>query len=377
MIKIVEMSVINQAERKKQKQKPLGAYLVEAGLITPNQVEIALNEQKVNRRRLGEILVLRGWVKQQTIEYLMENVVLPERRAVKENRGYRESKEAGGEKDRATSRHAPSVIKKNFRPSGGSARSEDSLAFPAPTLFIHLSPRRTIRFLLFAVISLGVASIVGQFSLYLLPDYPLKYTFASLFNVDGELTIPAVYSAVTLLLCSVLLAIIAYTKKISADRYVRHWGALSIIFLVLSLDEILGLHEIMFSPLGSELQPSSGFYSAWVILGVTFVFICLLAFGRFLAAIPLQTRRLFLTAGTLFVGGAIGMKLVGGYYADSYALHSQPLNMTYAIITTIEELLEMLAIIVFIYALLSYISFSIKGVSLQVNIIKDRKQRST
>ena len=71
------------------------------------------------------------------------------------------------------------------------------------------------------------------------------------------------------------------------------------------------------------------------------------------------------------------MKLVGGYYADLYALHSQQLNMTYAIITTIEELLEMLAIVVFIYALLSYISFYMKGVSLQVNIIKDRKHRST
>ena len=292
--------MINQVERKKQKQKPLGAYLVEAGLITPTQVDIALNEQKVNRRRLGEILVLRGWVKQQTIEYLMENVVLPQR-AVEENRGYRGSKEARGEKDRPTPGHEPSVIKKKFRPSEGSARSEDSLALPAPTLFIHLSPRKTIRFLLFAVISLGVASIVGQFSLYFLPDYPLKYTFASLFNVDGELTIPAVYSAATLLLCSVLLSIIAYTKKISADRYVRHWGALSIIFLVLSLDEILGLHEIMSNPLGSELQPRGVFYPAWVIPGASFVFICLLAFVRFLADIPSQTRRLFLIAGTLFV----------------------------------------------------------------------------
>ena len=171
-----------------------------------------------------------------------------------------------------------------------------------------------------------------------------------------------------------LLAIIAYAKKIVADRYVRHWGALSIIFLCLSLDEILGLHEIMTNPLGSGLQPRGFFYPAWVILGAAFVFICLLLFLRFLAAIPPQTRRLFLIAGTLFVGGAIGMKLVEGYYADLRALHSQQPSMTYAIITTIEELLEMLAVVVFIYALLSYISSYMKGVSLRVNINDDRKQ---
>lgn len=89
--------MINQVDRKKQKQKPLGEYLVEAGLITPTQVDIALDEQKVNRRRLGEILVLRGWVEQQTIEYLMENVVLPQR-AVKENSDYRGSKKQGEKK---------------------------------------------------------------------------------------------------------------------------------------------------------------------------------------------------------------------------------------------------------------------------------------
>ena len=59
--------------------KPLGMYLVEAGILTSNQVEAALYEQQKSGRRLGEILVTRGWVEQQTIEYLIEKVVLPER----------------------------------------------------------------------------------------------------------------------------------------------------------------------------------------------------------------------------------------------------------------------------------------------------------
>jgi hypothetical protein len=59
--------------------KPLGAYLVEAGLLSEAQVAVALTDQSSISMSLGEILVTRGWVKQQTIEYLMQKVILPER----------------------------------------------------------------------------------------------------------------------------------------------------------------------------------------------------------------------------------------------------------------------------------------------------------
>lgn len=64
-------------------KKRLGGYLVEAGLLTPAQIDVALNDQKLTGMRFGEILAARGWVKQQTIEYLMHKVVTPEQQAVK------------------------------------------------------------------------------------------------------------------------------------------------------------------------------------------------------------------------------------------------------------------------------------------------------
>ncbi|WP_421655550.1 hypothetical protein [Leptothermofonsia sp. ETS-13] len=63
--------------------KRLGGYLVEAGLLTPAQVDVALNDQKLTGMRFGEILAARGWVKQQTIEYLMKKIVLPEQEAAR------------------------------------------------------------------------------------------------------------------------------------------------------------------------------------------------------------------------------------------------------------------------------------------------------
>ncbi|MGB8701814.1 MAG: hypothetical protein WCD18_20555 [Thermosynechococcaceae cyanobacterium] len=63
--------------------KPLGAYLIEAGLLNEAQVGVALADQNTTAMPFGEIVVTRGWVKEQTIEYLMKKVILPERRAAK------------------------------------------------------------------------------------------------------------------------------------------------------------------------------------------------------------------------------------------------------------------------------------------------------
>ena len=46
-----------------QQRKRLGGYLVEAGLLTPAQIDVALNDQKLTGMRFGEILAARGWVK--------------------------------------------------------------------------------------------------------------------------------------------------------------------------------------------------------------------------------------------------------------------------------------------------------------------------
>lgn len=61
--------------------KKLGNYLMEAGLLTAAQIEVALADQQITSMRLGEVLVRRGWVKEETIEYLMQKVILPERTA--------------------------------------------------------------------------------------------------------------------------------------------------------------------------------------------------------------------------------------------------------------------------------------------------------
>jgi hypothetical protein len=75
-----EGSPISQEEVTSNINKRLGAYLVEAELLTKAQIDVALADQKMTGARLGDILVTRGWIKQGTIEYFMQKVIIPERK---------------------------------------------------------------------------------------------------------------------------------------------------------------------------------------------------------------------------------------------------------------------------------------------------------
>ena len=72
---------------------------------------------------------------------------------------------------------------------------------------------------------------------------------------------------------------------------------------------------------------------------------------------------MFIFSGAMYVIGALGFEMLEGLQA--YVNGKQ--NIIYTLIYTIEELLEMLAIVLFIYALLSYINLELKGLSINLS----------
>jgi hypothetical protein len=73
--------------------KQLGSYLVEAGLLSQVQIDVALADQAATGVRFGDILVLRSWIKEQTIEYFMRKIILPEREAVPKSLAHTEGQQ--------------------------------------------------------------------------------------------------------------------------------------------------------------------------------------------------------------------------------------------------------------------------------------------
>jgi hypothetical protein len=229
---------------------------------------------------------------------------------------------------------------------------------------IPLTPGVVTPFLLRVVTCLAVISFLSQMSLYYLPDYPLREYLAGAFNVDGEQNIPTFYSFLGLLFSSLLLGVIAYAKNLDADRYKNHWKILSFIFLYLSLDEIGQLHERFITPMRSLLNASGFLYFTWIVPFGFLVVIFLISYSKFVWHLPVATKKLFVAACALYIGGALGFEMLGGYESSTQGEY----NIVYQIIVTVEESLEMLGIVVFIHALISYIKTYLGGVSWNIYI---------
>lgn len=225
------------------------------------------------------------------------------------------------------------------------------------TKITTISAKKTARFFICAIVGFLLASITGTVAKYLF-GRPHLTGLTPLFNVDTEANIPTWYSSSALLVCAALLALIAMAKKAEQDQYTLHWSGLSTIFLLLSVDEAVVLHERLIAPVQSALGTSGIFHFAWVIPMGICVIVLLLLYLRFLAALPAQIQRLFLLAGAIYVSGTIGFEMIGAPLWEYYGRET----LAAAILTTIEEALEMIGVAVFIYALLSYISLSVKEI---------------
>ena len=235
---------------------------------------------------------------------------------------------------------------------------------------ISVSPKRVAYSLSIWVIFFAVAGCIVQVLRY---GFNYQERWISLFNLDREINYPSWYSSFTLLFCAILLGIIASAKKKQGDRYFEHWKALAFMFVFFSLDEILSLHEILIiNDLRKALHLGGIFYFIWVIPGAIFVAVTALAYLNFLLYLPRKIRDFFLLAGSIYVGGALGMEMVGGYYADAVTQR----NLIYGLMVCVEEILEMVGVIVFIYALLSYIGSHLETIDLRLKIVDNPEREN-
>jgi uncharacterized protein YjbI with pentapeptide repeats len=68
----MENSESYRISAKHSEKKPLGQILIEAGLISISQIELALREQQHNNLRIGEILVAHGWILAKTVDFFCD-----------------------------------------------------------------------------------------------------------------------------------------------------------------------------------------------------------------------------------------------------------------------------------------------------------------
>jgi hypothetical protein len=232
------------------------------------------------------------------------------------------------------------------------------------------SPNKVTKLLLSIVALLVLFNIIERGIIHWLNTQNNGQLISIYFNFDEEANLPALYSSLALGFCAYLLSVIATVKKKLKGKYARQWKALSFIFLYLAVDEMCSIHELLIPILRGAMHTSGLLYFPWVIPAFFLVIIFLIVFRKFILALPNKTKVQFILAGAIYIFGALGMELIGGYIADNYGY-----NTVYGIASTIEELLEMFGVVIFINALLNYLQSQVSELHFGLSFEQPSKKK--
>jgi len=238
----------------------------------------------------------------------------------------------------------------------------------------EIRPKSVTRFLLTFV---TVISVTGTLANYLIfqvfsgPEHRVS-RLLNRFDLGHEPSIPAFYSSFALLLAAVLLAVIAIGERRRNVADWTYWAVLALLFAGMSLDEMVMFHEMFVNSLRDSFQLRGILYFSWVIPGLITVAVVGICYLKFLLRLDAITRRLFILAASLFVGGAIGMEMIAGIVVERHGVAS----IGHLVVQTIEETCEMVGVVVFIYALLSYVEKQWGGFQLTF-LSSPKSRRST
>ncbi|HYG26533.1 MAG TPA: hypothetical protein VD906_06480 [Caulobacteraceae bacterium] len=167
-------------------------------------------------------------------------------------------------------------------------------------------------------------------------------------DVDSEQTLPAWFS--TLLLLAAAAQLFAVARLLRDQPTGLGWLILSLAFVLLSADEAVSLHGKLSGLVPEGVETTGLFAFAWVIPALIICAIGFVLYLPLLLALPRRVRNLLAIAVVMFLGGALGVEMVGG------ATYEQAGDtLAYRLLATLEEALEMFAVIVLLYGLRLYI----------------------
>lgn len=216
----------------------------------------------------------------------------------------------------------------------------------------NINQRFPLRKILATIVVLLACSIFLQSLKFV---FHLQFTAMNflifLFNVDQERNIPTFFSVILLLSATWQLYSISIQKSEKKNKYRFHWWLMTILFFFVTADEFMATHEMISEIVRDKYHVTGFLYYAWVIPFAMLVGGLTILYTPFIFRhLPKQTRNLMIVSAVLYIGGAIFMEMVGGYFY----LQGGTENMTNAFLTTIEEGMEMTGIAVFIYTLSQY-----------------------
>lgn len=220
-----------------------------------------------------------------------------------------------------------------------------------PRLNAVVQSKLLVKVMAFSIAALVLLSAAGQVAKHYF-GYPTVFGLVDYFDLNMESNPATWYQTIALLLVGALAAAVAVQEKARLGGYWRHWAGIAFLFVFLSADEGAMIHEATIRPLQRLIAIESGMWSpTWVIpalVGVAIVTVLYVPF--FFAHLTLREKLLTLAAGSLFVGGAVGMEMAtaGIAFREGYDPAHRD-RLVHVIMAHIEETMEMVAVIMFVH----------------------------
>jgi len=214
---------------------------------------------------------------------------------------------------------------------------------------------------LFLSIITAMVILAHFFHLFMYYGY---HHYLGIIDLNHEQNIPTLYSAFLLLFCGGLLYVISIRKLRYNEKHRVLWLILCFIFVFLAFDEYFRIHDSLREPVRNLLEIGKGsvFYFAWVLPYGILLIIFGAAYIGFLRDLPGNYRNLFFISGVIYVTGALVFEMLGATRAGLYPRS----DYLYAFWTTMEEILELVGLMIFIYTLMSYIAEFYNGTRLKI-----------
>lgn len=222
---------------------------------------------------------------------------------------------------------------------------------PPSDLNLHISRGGLRRVLVSIAVGLTFASFIAQLLRYPL-DAPRVYGLVPLFDGDEEGNIPTFFSSFMWVACAALLCVRASAARGAAERYARHWMVLAAIFFLAGLDETAQFHELANRRIASAVGVDVDTLP-WVPVAAVLVLALLVAYRGFVRDLSRPVRRRAILGGMLLISGALGLEVVE---AVSASADTETGDFVDGLVSTVQELLEMVGVILVIDAMVLELS---------------------
>lgn len=192
-----------------------------------------------------------------------------------------------------------------------------------------------------------------------------------LFNFDTESNFPTLFNGLLLAMASFLaFSISRCLKARGGSDLTFSWKAAGFVLAFMCLDELCHIHESIGWILMTRVETEGAIDWPWVIPYGILALAVAGFFMRFFFKLQPKYRAYLAIAGGLYVGAAIGLEMMEAMHLEGVndAGEEGQYSLGFAILYSIEESLEMIAVMIAISGFMAYAIEHCDGLNLRLRV---------